>query len=164
MEALRHDHARLVENEDTGIGKVCVPRIGLDAVGRVVFLDPLVEEAEATHHVAAFVGEQGKGDGLLVREGPEHRHRVVAHGEERDPGGFDPGENLLQLDQLRLAERSPVRAAVEDDEGPPATSRGVQVHRDAMLIRQDDLREARALARADGREVSRRKRHLILLP
>ena len=49
-------------------------------------------------------------------------------------------------------------------EGPPAASRGVQVHRDAMLIRQDDLREARALARADGREVSRRKRHLILLP
>ena len=101
---------------------------------------------------------------MLFSEGAKHRHGVIAQSEEGAARRVEPGQHLLQLDQLRLAERSPVRAAVEDDEGPPAASRGVQVHRDAMLIRQADLREARALARADGREVSRRKRHLILLP
>jgi hypothetical protein len=56
--------------------------------------------------------------------------------------GPEPGEDLLQLDQLRLAEGSPVRAAVEDDERLSLPARGVQVHRGAALVRQADVGEA----------------------
>jgi len=50
-------------------------------------------------------------------------------------------ENLLQPDQLRLAERSPVGAAVEDDERSPISACGVQVYCGAVLIRQNHLRK-----------------------
>jgi hypothetical protein len=41
----------------------------------------------------------------------------------------------LQLDELRLAERSPLRAAMDDDQGLAARPRGAEVYHGAGLIR-----------------------------
>jgi len=72
VEALPHDDARLVEDEDAGIGKVGMPRVRLDPVGGMVFLHALVDEAETPDDGAAFVREQRRRDGVLVGEGPKH--------------------------------------------------------------------------------------------
>jgi hypothetical protein len=147
VEALPHDDPRLVEDEDPGIWKIGMPRIWLDPVRGMVFLYALVDEAEAPDDVAPLVREQRKRDTVLVGEGPKHRHGIVAQGEEGDARGFERGQYLLQLDQLRLAEGSPVGAAVEDDERLAVAPGGVQVHRRTALVRQADFGEPLALAR-----------------
>jgi hypothetical protein len=53
---------------------------------------------------------------------PQDRDRIVANGEERHVLPGESGEHALQLHELRLAERLPLRAAVEDDEGRAAAA------------------------------------------
>jgi hypothetical protein len=61
---------------------------------------------------------------MLVREATENLDRIVADGEQADSLRFEVGEYLLQLNQLRLAERSPLGTAVENYQSPPTrTSR-----------------------------------------
>jgi len=49
--------------------------------------------------------------------------------------------HALQLDQLRLAVRSPDRAAVEDDDRAPAAAAPVQIHQLPTLVRQANIWE-----------------------
>jgi hypothetical protein len=55
----------------------------------------------------------------------------------------------LQLDQLRHAERSPAEGALEQDQGPPAASRAVEVDDIASLVGEHDIRESLARLRPD---------------
>jgi hypothetical protein len=54
---------------------------------------------------------------MLLRECVEDLDRVIADGEQRHAVGAESRRYILQLDQLRSTERSPVGAAVEDHEG-----------------------------------------------
>jgi hypothetical protein len=60
-ELLRHDPVA-IEHENARVWQVDVARVGLDAIHRVVFLDPVVDETQPAHRLTAFVGEQGIGD------------------------------------------------------------------------------------------------------
>jgi len=66
---------------------------------------------------------------------------------------FEVRHAALQLDELRFAERSPRGAAVEDHQGPPATSGLMEIHQSAVLVWQPHFREALANRRADRGEV-----------
>ena len=81
------------------------------------------------------------------------RKRIVANGEERHVPGGERGKYALQLDELRLAERSPLRAAVEDDEGRAAATGVVEIDHCARLIGEADVRKALAFDRTDSLEV-----------
>jgi len=101
-----------------------------------------VEQPERADHPAALVSEKRIPDVVRVGEGFEARDGVVADREERIPGGVQLRQDPLQLDQLRLAIRSPPRAPIEDDERPAGPARGMQVHRTAVLVGEDDIGEA----------------------
>jgi hypothetical protein len=64
--------------------------------------------------LAALVGEQREGDAVGGGKAGQHAYRVVADAEDADAVPLEVGQVALQLDQLRLAERSP-GAADEDD-------------------------------------------------
>jgi hypothetical protein len=93
---------------------------------------------------------------VLLGERPEHRRRVVADRKHGDGLLGQTGQDSLQLDELRLAERSPVGAAVEDDERPALPAALVEVDGLPELVGQAHVRESLSLARADRREVPRR--------
>jgi len=101
-----------------------------------------VEQPERADHPAALVSEKRIPDAVRVGEGSKDRDRVVADREERIAGGVKLRQDPLQLDQLRLAIRSPPRASVEDDERPAGPARGMQVDRAAVLVGKDDVGEA----------------------
>lgn len=71
---------------------------------------------------------------MSVREAPQYRDGVVADREYRDTGVFESGMDLLQLDQLRLTVGSPIGTAVEQDEGPSARPRRVQIDGRPRLV------------------------------
>jgi len=123
----------------------------------MIFLHVLIDEAELTNDVAALVGEQWKADAVLIRKAAEYLNGVVADGEEGDAFGLEIRPYLLQLDQLRLAEGSPLGTAVENHQGLPIRTRSVEVDAGSVLIPQADVRKALALARTDLFEVSRPK-------
>ena len=76
--------------------------------------------------------------------------------EDRDPPrSASVRQRPLQLDELRLAERSPLRAAVEDDEGRAAAAGVVEIDHRARLIGEADVRKALAFDRTDSLEVPR---------
>jgi len=66
----------------------------------------------------------------------EHIDGIVTDGEDDDVLAFKVGQTALQLDELRLTEGSPCRAAMEDYQGPTAASGLVQTEGVTMLIWQ----------------------------
>jgi hypothetical protein len=100
----------------------------------MLFLDTLVEKPEPSDHVTSLVGEERKRDPILLGDGSEDRDGVIADGEQRDAIRAESRPYILQLDQLRPAERSPVGAAVEDDECLPHPAQRVQIDRGAALV------------------------------
>ena len=86
----------------------------------MVRVEVFVEKPQRPDHVAPDISEQRIGDAVARAEVAERLHRVVADREERDVMRLERPENLLQLDQLHFAERSPLRTAVEHDDGAPA--------------------------------------------
>jgi hypothetical protein len=95
------------------------------AVERLLLGEVRVQQPERPDRCAAEVGEQGVGDAALLGEGGQDVDGVVADGEERDAGALEVGRAVLQLDQLRLAVRSPARAAVEDNQCASTPARAV---------------------------------------
>jgi hypothetical protein len=108
---------------------------GLDAVVGVLLFDVLVEKAQRLDRPAPLVRQEVVGDPALLGEPGERLDRIVANGEEGDAGLVVPRLRLLQLDELRLAERSPACAAVEEHERPTASAPRVEVDALARLIR-----------------------------
>ena len=93
---------------------------------------------------------------MRVGERPKDVDGVIADGEQGDAVRLESRPHRLQLDQLRPAERSPVRAAVEDDERLAASACRVQINRGTVLVGQADVGKPFPLGRPDLREVSRR--------
>ena len=84
----------------------------------------LVQHPQLPDDFAALVGEQREGDAVGGGEAGQHAHRVVADAKDGDGVPLEIGQVPLQLDQLRLAERSPLGTAVENYQSPPTrTSR-----------------------------------------
>jgi len=76
-----------------------------------------VDQAELADDAAALVTEERVGDAVRRGERREARDGVIADRVQGVPGVSQCGKDALQLDQLRLAIRSPSRAPVEDDQG-----------------------------------------------
>jgi hypothetical protein len=87
------------------------------------------------NHLAPRVGEEGEGNPVLVSKPAEHVYGIIADGVDGDARVLKVGEAPLQLDELRLAERSPGGAAVEHHQGTPIATRLMEIHGIAMLIR-----------------------------
>lgn len=63
---------------------------------------------------------------LPFRETPQNGYAVIANGREAESGGVNPVRVPLQLDQLALAERSPVGGAIEDQQRALGSEHGSQ--------------------------------------
>lgn len=104
---------------------------------------------------------------MPIRETAQDRDRVVADGEECDASTFEGLVDLLQLDQLRTAERSPIRTAMEHDDGPPSRSDGMQIHEPPRLVPQDHVRERCSGLWTDGCQIDLRQApfhfHVVLV-
>jgi hypothetical protein len=128
------DDPVLVEHEHTRIRQADMARVRRDSIVSVVFLDALVEKPELSDHVTSLVGEKRKRDPVLLGEGSEDLDAVIADGEQGNALATERRPHFLQLDQLRPAERSPVGAAVEDDESFARATRLVEIDRGAVLV------------------------------
>jgi len=105
--------------------------------------------------VTPLIREQRVGDRVLVRERAQDLDGIVADREERDLLCNQRRMDVLQLDQLRLAERSPLRASVENDDGFPSRARLVDIDHPPHLVRQPNIGETLAFIWPDLSEVPR---------
>jgi len=135
LKPLLDDTSVRVEEQYTRVRHTPVAVLLGDAVRRMLLIDVLVQQAEGAHDVTPMVGEEGIGDSVPVGKPAEHVHRIIAHGEESNILAREVGYAALQLDELRLAEGSPGRAAVEHHQGTPSATRLMEIHGMAMLIR-----------------------------
>lgn len=110
------DASRVVEDEGHRIRDAVLLRPCGDAEPRVMRLEVVVQNAELPNDAAAFVGEQRVVDAVLVRERFQVRRAVMGDRNDGIPSASQLPLHALQLNQLRLAIRSPDRAAIEDDE------------------------------------------------
>jgi hypothetical protein len=160
-----NDETVPIEYKQARVGGTRVTRIVRNVISSVLSLDVPVQQPQMFDERAALVGEQRKGEVELGGRTSERRRRVVADHEGDDVCGLETLLDPLQLDQLRTTVRSPLRAADEHDEGPPSCACGVDINLAAGLVRQDDLREPLAHARANrvgDRSVRRELRWLSL--
>jgi hypothetical protein len=134
-----------------------VPLLQLDTIRPVLFGDVLIQEAELLDGNAPGVRQQLVADVVLLGERGQYRHGIVADGEQRDSPMREVVIASLQLDELRPAERSPVGAAIEDDQCLAACSSGVQIDQAAALVGQFDVWEYTAHPRADRVEIDHRR-------
>jgi len=111
---------------------------------RVMRLQVLVEDAKLADDAATFIGEEWVVDGVLLRERLQFRLCVVGDPKDGVTGALEFVMNTLQLDQLRLAVRSPDRAAIEGYDRAPAPAVRVKIDQLTMLIRQANVREDRS--------------------
>src|SRR5262245_58607101 len=159
VESFLDDGPALVEREDTRIGQPDMPRVRCDAVVSVIVLDPLVDKSQLPDDATAVVRKKSERDPMLAREGAEDLDRVVTDREQRHAGVTQTRQNVLQLDQLRSTERSPVRAAVEDYKCLAGPTRRMEIHHEATLIGQLKIGKSLALVRSDLRKGSSWQRH-----
>ncbi len=153
LKALLEHIALLVEQEHARVGHPPTLVAFGNAIGGMVLEDIFVEEAEFADHLAALIREEGVGDVLLGSKGGQHVYGVVADGKGYDMMALKVRQTLLQLDELRFTEGSPSGAAVKDDQGTPTVADLVQIDALAVLVRQDDVREALPNRRANLGEV-----------
>jgi hypothetical protein len=90
---------------------------------------------------------------MLFGETGQHVHGIVADGKDRDVLALEVGLAALQLDELRLAERSPASAPMEHHQGTPASSSCVEVDGTPVLVWQNDVGEPVPNRRSDRGKV-----------
>jgi len=100
----------------------------------MVFLDSVVDQAEPAHYIASFVGQERIGNAVRGGEISQDLDGVVADREQRYTIGGQVRRDSLQLDELRLAERSPFCAAVEHHQSRPTRSLLVQIDQPTRLV------------------------------
>jgi len=98
-------------------------------------LEVLVQDLKLADHLAPDVRQERVVDVVRLRERSHRVRRVVAHLEDRVPRAFERRKDPLQLDQLRLAVRSPDNAAVERDDRSSVVPPLVEIDDVAPLIR-----------------------------
>src|SRR5215468_4607786 len=107
----------------------------------MVLEDVLVEQAERVDHLATLIREERVGDVLLGSKGGQYIHGIVTDGKRHDMMALKIRQTLLQLDELRFAERSPPSTTVKDHQGTPTVAGLVQIDVLTVLVWQDDVRE-----------------------
>lgn len=120
--------AVLIQDERSGVR---------DAENR--FSGRLIEDAEGTDHLAAFIRKQGVVNAVLLGEAVEDLDAVVADGIEGEASGLKFGADALQLNELRFAERSPARASMENHECWAPRPVGVQINRFPIHSRKHEI-------------------------
>ena len=78
---------------------------------------------------------------MLRSESVQYIDAVVADGVEGDPFRVQAAEGCLQLNELRFAERSPARAAMENDERRAPGAVRMQVNHLSGRVCQHDVWE-----------------------
>jgi hypothetical protein len=122
----------------------------------------LVVESEPLDNRASLVRQQREGDAVFRCEVGQHVDRIVADGKQAGSCLVQVSRSLLQLDELRLAIRSPARAAVEDDKCGMASTRLVEIDKLTARAREDDLGKRLTDGRAHPGEVDVRQRRAHL--
>jgi hypothetical protein len=143
----------LIEEKHTRVRQPSVTVLLGDAIGRVLFVNTLVQEPECANDLAAVIGEESVGNAVLVGEPAQTSDGIVADGEDGDVLPFEVRQAALQLDELRFTKRSPFGAAMKHDQCAAARPDLVQTHGCAKLIWKDNIREMSPNSRADLGEV-----------
>jgi hypothetical protein len=82
----------------------------------------------------------------------ENSYRIVADGGKPEAAALEVFPALLQLDELALAERSPVSRAVENNHGPFRTGYSLQRLLYPVLVAKSKVAEPHTDFRSQGRE------------
>ncbi len=118
----------------------------------------LIQQAEAPDDRRTRVGDQGEGDLPGLRERLERAGRIVADGDKPEALRDDFTMTALQLDQLRLAVRSPISGTKEHQHQTIGTARGVEGLALAELIDAVEGGNGGADLRPDRRRIDPRRR------
>ena len=109
-------------------------------VGPKRFLGHRIQNAVSSDRCRAGVRQERERNAVLPAEGRKRRHRVVADGRDSQSLSLKFLDLTLQLDQLRLAVRSPVCRAEKDQHRAFGPQDGLQRHGLAVLILQAEIR------------------------
>jgi hypothetical protein len=107
-----------------------------NTVGRRTRLCRFVENVVGAYDLRVRIREQRIRDVLPVRETLENADRVIADGRYTEPLLPDRVQMLFQLDELDLAERSPIRRTEEHQHGPFRAHDGFESLVPALLVRR----------------------------
>jgi hypothetical protein len=77
-----------------------------------------IENLEGTNHLRVPVAQEGEVDLVPVRKFLKDCPAIVTNGRQLDPLLLESLLRVLQLDQLRFAERSPIGGTEEKQNGP----------------------------------------------
>jgi hypothetical protein len=84
----------------------------------------------------------------------QDRYWVVADGKDSNTITREIGQGVLQLDELRLTERSPRSTAMKEHDRTSPSAGLVQINRLTVLIRQRYVREKFSNCRSDVGEIN----------
>jgi hypothetical protein len=144
------------------------PQVGQNGWIRAVrperFLGDGVEDAVPPDRRRADVREQRIGDAVPCAEVGKRLRRVVADRRDADPAPAEFLDASLQLDELRAAERSPVRGADEHDHRATRAHDRLQVSDASLLIGKAEIGDALADLRTELRDVDWHTGSLRLQP
>src|SRR6266567_269219 len=107
LEMPRPDHAVMIDDERAREGY---------AECRVSFRDGRIENAVPLDHRRSGIGQQRKRNAAAPGKIGERRDWIVTDGHNCEPFAFQLLETSLQLDELRLAVRSPVGGSEEHED------------------------------------------------
>jgi hypothetical protein len=144
------------------------PQVGQNGRIRAVrperFLGDGVEDAVPPDRRGADVREQRIGDAVPFAEVGKRLLRVVADRGDADPAPAELLDASLQLDELRTAERSPVRGADEHEHRATRAHDRLQVPDASGVIGESEIGDALADLRTELRDVDRHTGSLRLQP
>jgi hypothetical protein len=105
-----------------------------NSIGRCAWLRFFIEDVIGAYDLRVRIREQRIGDMLPIREALEGADGIITNGRYTESLLSDRDQTLFQLDELDLAERSPVGGAEEHEHGPFWTHDGFESLIPAVLI------------------------------
>jgi uncharacterized damage-inducible protein DinB len=126
------------------------------------FVDDGVQDPVAGDRRRTGVRQQRIRDAVPLREVSQDLPGVVADRRQADAALPELAGATLQLDELRAAERSPVRRADEHQHRPAASHDRLQRPFTSGLVAQPEIRNALADLRSELRDIDSRPRSLRL--
>ncbi len=89
-----------------------------DAIGHVPFRIFRVAHTQQIHMLCLRIMQERVTELCLRLEGPQDFDTVIGHAGDIDPKRFEFASLTFQLDQLALAEGSPIRGTIEEQQQP----------------------------------------------
>ena len=89
-----------------------------DAIGHVPFRIFRVAHTQQIHMLCLRIVQERVTELSLRLEGPEDFDTVIGHAGDIDTKRFEFASFTFQLDQLALAEGSPIRGPIEEQQQP----------------------------------------------